>query len=605
MGRVITQAEKITMDGVDRSISDTRYIRDCYFDGRFAGTAIARTLEFTALNSVDYRGKEFTYQRGTYTDGDMVYETEGTFIVTDVAPSDTEFTVRVTAYDYMLKMDVDYVPGVEFPCTLQALFSDLVAQTGLPTPDALDINQNFVVVNNQYEFALCREVLRDIAAVTGNFAYIDQEDNLRLMFTSSERVQIPMSEYAELVAKRDETPVTVVSIGLSAVDNSSWAVEWQDGIEEYGFNVYSIWDNFIAWTNDKRSELAPALLEKLKGWSYEGMEMRNCWMQDLRPGQLVSIEGIDGTWHDSVILTQEFTPTTSFMSAQSYVQASISYQKKKDPLKVIGIRIDRNEGEIISLNQSIEEANGTIQDLQTQLVQTKNEFTFTISKSGGINQIRNSAFLSNFDYWDVTGSPAINTSTQAEQTTDSGTILNVASGSTLVQVLNLIALDVYTFVARITKTSGTATIRAYTGAYGYIELYGGQTLNNQEYSFTFSPQIYNPTLIIDSMSDTLAVADMRIVKGDQPQGWSQHESELYGRGILLDNRGVTVKDLGGTGTSANMDQNSFQVLRNGVVVTDLSDYGLNTADAVLTNSLRMGNVKFIVNQDGSVNIISD
>ena len=82
-----TEYNKIVIDNEEFPINNVIYIDDAYEDGNIFGTAIARSLEFTILNTIDLEEKEIQYYHGIKTeDGTIAYEFIGNFIVVDVEP---------------------------------------------------------------------------------------------------------------------------------------------------------------------------------------------------------------------------------------------------------------------------------------------------------------------------------------------------------------------------------------------------------------------------------------------------------------------------------------------------------------------------------------
>ena len=78
---------------------------DCYKDGNFIGTFILKRIEFTYNDSdLEFKNKEFNAYKEYKLDNETWESINyGTFVVTNVDPSDTKEEITVTAYDYTLK----------------------------------------------------------------------------------------------------------------------------------------------------------------------------------------------------------------------------------------------------------------------------------------------------------------------------------------------------------------------------------------------------------------------------------------------------------------------------------------------------------------------
>lgn len=545
---IVVERSYIVMDEEQIWVKDDSYTDNIYYDGKFIGTAIAKQLKFTAINDHSYKQKEFVYYRQSQVNG--VWQTAermGTFVVTEIEPNDTFNEVTVTAFDYMLKAHIDYNPSVTFPATLQAVYEDLVAQMGITAgTTALDINGSFEVDSNQYEGELCVTVLQDIAEITGNYAHINANDELILGFHSSSVAgSISADEYATLIDKKDSTPITVVTLENSAVTGENFAEEWQEGIDLYGVNEYLISDNQIAYTQAKREALAPAILNKIKGWAYAGFEANDCFRRDLHVGDLVSIVDLDGTTSQSIVLRVEYEPKKGKFSAPSFVKASINYYSTKDPLKLVEVIVDKAQQSIRLINQELTDVNGSLTQLSNTIQQNKDSTDITISQTGGYNLIRNSAFYKDAEYWDVSGTYIVTASTETERETESGTKIAI-DGSVTQSGIKTISGQVYTLAGHW-DNSLTVTVNGQSGVTTWTAT--GDT-----------------TLVISGLG---TFYDMRIVKGNSSLAWTQHADEVYGRGVLIDNTGVTVRSLE-RDVSVVVDPDSLEVRTSGTTVAEVS-----------------------------------
>ncbi len=351
---ILRQRSKIIISGDEIYVKNDSLIDTIYYDGKFIGTAIAKILDFIALNDRSYKGKEVYYIRENYDQatGTWIEDRIGTFIVTDVQPDDNEYDVKVTAYDYMLKTAIDYIPKISFPATLQAVYEDLLTQCGLTAKTTLlDINGSFIVADNQFDGETCQTVLGKIAEITGNFAHINPNDKVEMMFHSADVKRISAGDYSKFINKRDSTPITALIMDESYSEGEELVFLWDEGIPLYGENSYKISDNGFCNTDDKKNALAPAILEKIKGFGYAGFELRDAFtVQNYSCGSLVDIVDNDGTTTRSIILHREFSDRKSILKASSYVKASISYNTApRDPAIKALIEVDKANGRIDAL----------------------------------------------------------------------------------------------------------------------------------------------------------------------------------------------------------------------------------------------------------------
>lgn len=385
---IFKQRSKIIIDGDVVYVKNDSLLDTIYYDGKFIGTAIAKVLDFTALNDLRYAGKEVVYIREIYDESTDLWSEDriGTFIVTDIEPNDNEGLVKVTAYDYMLKTARLYTPNIPFPATLQAIYTDLLSQCGLSAKTVnLDINGDFIVEDNQFDGESCQTVLGKIAEITANYANITADDKVELKFHSSEVKNITPSDYSKFTNKKDTSPFTVLIMDESYSEGEELIFRWDEGVNQYGENSYKISDNGFCNTDDKKNALAPAILEKIKGFGYAGFELRDAFpVQNIKCGDIVDIADNEGVTTRTIVLHRELGENKSIYKASSYVKASISYNvEKPNPLRKAFIEVDKANAEIQMVasqsNTDIEVLRGLLDEAKTNSDNLKNNLEEQLS----------------------------------------------------------------------------------------------------------------------------------------------------------------------------------------------------------------------------------
>ena len=228
-------------------------------------------------------------------------------------------------------------------------------------------------------------------------------------------------------------------------------------------------------------------------------------------------------------------------------------------LKEIYIKVDKANATIEQRIATVEE---DITALENTIISNAQQTEITISQTGGYNLIRNSAFYKGADYWDVLGAYTVTMNTETERETESGTKISINNQVTQ-SGIKTIAGQVYTLAGSwdpsLTVTVNGSTERTFVAT-------GDSTV---------------------TIAGTGSFWDMRLVKGDSSLAWTQHADEMYGRGVLIDNTGVTVRSLA-TDTTAVVDDDSFEVRDNGITVAELSADVVSSSSGVLTDSLQIG-----------------
>ena len=229
-------------------------------------------------------------------------------------------------------------------------------------------------------------------------------------------------------------------------------------------------------------------------------------------------------------------------------------------LKDIYIKVDKQ-------NATIEQRIATVEDditaLSNTITSNAEQTEISIQKAGGNNLIRNSAFYKGADFWNVVGTYQVTMNTETERETDSGTKIAI-NGTVEQSGISTINGQQYT-LAGTWDPSLTVSINGQSGISTWYAT-GDTTL---------------------TISGTGTFYDLRIVKGNSSLAWTQHADELYGRGVLIDNTGVTVRSLS-TDMTAVVDEDSFEVRTSGSTVAELSADVVASSSGQLTESLQVG-----------------
>ena len=190
----------------------------CYNDGNIFGTFIMKKLEFTTENDIEYKGKEVEYYKSVNGESFKI----GTYIVTEIKDNDSDETVTVTALDYGLKTAIPYVSSLDYASgtiTLFDVITEACSNAGLTLVNESITNGDFIVDSNQFtNNELIGDVIKAVAHISGNFATINEDDKVELVY--EEETGEIIEDYEELADKRDTLPITSVSIGTSQVSGT-------------------------------------------------------------------------------------------------------------------------------------------------------------------------------------------------------------------------------------------------------------------------------------------------------------------------------------------------------------------------------------------------
>lgn len=303
---------------------------DCYKDGNFIGTFVMKRVEFTYNDSdLEFKNKEFNvYKEYKLNDGTWETINYGTFVVTNIEPSDTKEEITVTAYDYTLKFantyktDLDYASG---KITLFQVLQEVCQKVGIELENTSIENGDFIVDSNQFsEDSMYGNVVTAIAQISCNFAKITPDNKLKLLFKNESDIIIDTKDYEEFEDKRDTLPYNAVSLGLSDIEGENVTLVAQ-GVDPDKAKYLTINDNPFAYTQDKRTQLIQAIFDKINGFGYSSFVLDNCLYPQLECGDLIQIKNKEGQLINSIVLRPTFEETVLNFEAPSTTTSTVSY----------------------------------------------------------------------------------------------------------------------------------------------------------------------------------------------------------------------------------------------------------------------------------------
>ena len=406
-----TQYDKIIVDNQEYFINNVQYEDDCYYEGNIFGTAIARTLEFEIENIIDLEEKEFKYLTGIKTENGIEWIDLGTFITQEVDPNDTSNINKVTAMDYMLKSNVEYISNLNYASgeiTILQVLQEACQKAGITLATTDFANAGFIVDSNQFtEGSLIRQVFQAVAQISGTFAKVRYDDKLYLITPKRSGLKVKdihkmkvkdlnklpvsklvgcknkfkMNDYSELILKRNTHPINLVSLGMSDVEGENVVLKDEESIEEDGENSLVINDNPFAYTQAKREQLITALFNTVKGFEYTSYEITGQSKPYTETGDEVVVVDKDGTYSYSFLFRFNYKSRNgleSEMSAPSLTKATVNYQNvlsAEEIAKRTELIIDKQEQTITGIIEQQTEQGSKV----TKVEQDIDSITQTVS----------------------------------------------------------------------------------------------------------------------------------------------------------------------------------------------------------------------------------
>lgn len=363
----IIYEEYIILDG------ETIYIKgnlkdDCYEDGNIIGTFIFKELQFETDNIKIFKNKEFTY----YKKVNGISQKIGTFITTEVNDNDTQGTVKVTAMDYGLKTQKLYESSLNYQSgniTLLDVYNEACSLAGIIAGNEEFTNSNFIVDSDQFTGTgiTIRDVFKNIALASCSFVKVMNDDKIYLML--EEQTDEIIEEYTDLEDKRDTSPITCVSMGMSNIQGQDITRKDTDLIQQYGENWLKIYDCRFAYTEAKRIQLIDNIFNKIKGFGYSSFVSKTSFKPYLTCGDRIKFRNREGNLVNSIILRYSHENTEINLEAPSIIKSTVNYENPKKEIDLI----KQTEYKVDQQNQKIDEVVKNVGTYDSRITQVEKD----------------------------------------------------------------------------------------------------------------------------------------------------------------------------------------------------------------------------------------
>ena len=239
------------------TLEDSVYVPDA----GFIGQATAKKVTLILLDNeqtINLENQEFELYIGADYNNQTYYINYGKFIVNEPPENDsTNGTIKVIAYDYMIKFNKIYEDQVTYPLTLKNYLLNICSQAGVTLGTSSFTNDSFLVTDNQFEGKQLREILKHIGKCAFSWARIGQDNKLYLDFqaTGTSVETFGIDEYKLNGFKKANEyygPINKVTYGDSDIQGQELSVPTVDpqDVKELVIN-----DNYFGYTLEKRQAL--------------------------------------------------------------------------------------------------------------------------------------------------------------------------------------------------------------------------------------------------------------------------------------------------------------------------------------------------------------
>ncbi|WP_445344226.1 tail fiber domain-containing protein [Clostridium septicum] len=266
------------------------------------GATTSTTLDLTLLNNSDtiYSVNQIKVEIGLKIGDKIEYIPMGYYNIDDVEK--TDYTIKITAFDNMIKFETPYFSSLGNSCTLQQVVNELVSKTGVKFIGSLP---SYNV--KKLEGFTCREILSYVASVCGGNATITRDGNFTIVYPKEINYSITADNYFEYKREEVKYKIGKVSCQVKEKEIISKGSLGTDSME-------LLFEN--PWVNET---ILTDIYDRLNKFEYLGYSLK--WQGDISVdvGDIISCTDTKGIVRKIPILSQKFTYTgglTSEISAK-------------------------------------------------------------------------------------------------------------------------------------------------------------------------------------------------------------------------------------------------------------------------------------------------
>lgn len=328
------------------------------------GATTSQSLDLTLLNKGDmvYGTSTIKVEIGLKIGSTIEYIPMGIYNIDDVEK--TDYTIKITAFDNMMKFERNFTTTLGDTLTLQQVASELTRITGVQFTGNLP-----AYTVKKLEGFSCREILGYVASLCGGNAIITRDGKFTIVTPKDNSYSIGTSNYFEY--KREETKYKIGKISCQAGEEV--LSKGSLGADSMELEFENPWVT---------NSILQDIYNKLNGFEYLGYSMK--WQGDpsIDVGDIVTITDKKGVVRKHPILSQKFTYTgglTSEISAKGENKNKNEFSgsgpsAKKVERVVMELALINKAlidvayiGDLTAGNIKFDTASGTIMDLQTLL----------------------------------------------------------------------------------------------------------------------------------------------------------------------------------------------------------------------------------------------
>lgn len=315
------------------------------------GATTSQTLDLTLINKGDivYGTSTIKVEIGLKIGDTTEYIPIGIYNIDDVEK--TDYTIKITAFDNMIKFETPYFSTLGDTPTLQQVVNELASKTGVQFTGSLP---SYTV--KKLEGFSCREVLSYVASICSGNAIITRDGKFTIVTPKDNSYSIGTANYIDY--KREETKYKIGKVSCQAGEEV--LSKGSLGADSMELQFENPWINATILTD---------IYNKLNGFEYLGYSMK--WQGDLSldVGDIVTITDKKGVVRKHPILSQKFTYTGG-LTSEIYAKGENKNKNSYSSSGSTSNKVNRVVTELLLVNEAlINKAN--IQDLEAVSIRTQ------------------------------------------------------------------------------------------------------------------------------------------------------------------------------------------------------------------------------------------
>lgn len=578
----------------------------------FKGTLLKSVMKELEIDSnVEIpEGTEINYQFGLKVNGSYEYLDYGNYIVYKVEKQEDTESWIITAYDKMLYSMVNYESiTISEPITIREYIIRVCRAINLDFANEEEEFCNYDKLVNEDLFEnqglTYRDVLDQIAEVTGSIVCINNDDELELRYLNDTEDTIDEEYLKDINVKFGEKFGPINTIVLSrAGDSDRIYKSYPENLPDDEKIEIKISENQFMNFND-RDQYLDDLLDTLKGIEFYINDYSSTGITYYDLGDYYNVTVGEETYkclmlNDTIEISQGLSEDI-FVDLPEKSETDYKKSDKTDNrINKAYIIVDKQNQQIEALTSQVTTIENTVGDSYTkeevnQLIQTANEgVTNNFINSGGNNLLRNTGlwfedrseieymyprttglypsdelFMSADPHWEYWKGNAKKVK-EDKASNMSGILLQTGYLEQTQQLRN----GTYTLSFKYRKLIQLATVNVQIND-RYIEL-----TNTEDTEIIEVGDISSQTFNIKIFSDTdnsCIIYDLMLNAGSEKAEYSQHQNETTTDTVNI-SKGITIQS-SDTNTTFKANSDGIRVYNSrdmDTPVTDYTDTGMNT-----------------------------